>query len=195
MLRLLGLFAVPGGGRLLLLSLPPLTALGLLAAAFALSPAAPQATPVAANSPAPVLDLPLQTGLLVHVSGAVVHPGLYRLKRGERVYAAIAAAGGLSPEADPARLPDLAGRLRDGEQVRVPFRKSAAAGSARAPRVDLNSATAEELASLPGFSPELAQAAIEYRTTYGPFLKISELVTVLGMSPSDYKLAQPHLRV
>ena len=195
MLRLLGVFAVPGGGRLLLLALPPLTGLGLLAAAFTLGPSAAAPAAPAAAAPAAADELPAPSGLLVHVSGAVTQPGLYRLKRGDRVYAAIAAAGGLSPEADPARLPDLAGRLRDGEQVRVPFRRSAAAGSSRAPKADLNTASAEELAALPGFTPELAQAVVDYRTTYGPFLKTSELVNALGMSQADYKLAQRYLSV
>jgi len=195
MRRRLGLFVVPGSARLLLLALPPLAALGLLGAAFALSPPIAPAAPAGAFSPASAAEVPAEAGLLVHVSGAVAHPGLYRLKRGDRVYAAVAAAGGLSPDADPARLPDLAGRLRDGEQVRVPFRRSTLAGATRAPKVDLNSASAEELASVPGFSVELAQAVVEYRGTFGPFLKTSELVSGLGMSAADYRLAQRYVRV
>src|SRR5207302_4899878 len=102
---------VPGWPRLLLVVVPPLAGAGMLAAAFALAPpAAPGSrAPVAAALPA----VPPPAGLLVHVSGAVLHPGLYRLQRGDRVYAAIAAAGGLAPGADSARTPNLPGPLRD----------------------------------------------------------------------------------
>src|SRR5690349_5766340 len=111
----------PGWGRMLLFGLPPLLAVAALAAAFLFLP---PATAAAAPAPpdaeaAPALVAPATPGLLVHVSGGVAHPGLYRMTRGDRVYAAIAAAGGLTGEADPDRLPDLAGLLRDGEQVKV----------------------------------------------------------------------------
>ena len=183
---------VPGWPRLLLLALPlPLTAVIALAA-FNFAPAANAAAtapPVGAALP----SLPAPVGLLVHVSGAVVHPGLYRLQRGDRVYAAIAAAGGLASGADPAKLPDLAGRLRDGEQVKVPFLKGAGAGATVAAKVDVNSATAEELASVPGFTPQLAQALVAYRNQYGPLTSLTDLTAALGMSKYDYALAKKYL--
>jgi competence protein ComEA len=118
-----------------------------------------------------------------------VHPGLYRLQRGDRVYAAIAAAGGLAPGADTSRMPNLAGRLRDGAQVKVPFLKAAAGGTV-ASKVPINSATLEELAAVPGFTPELAQAVVDYRDRFGPLTSLSELTSILGMSKSDYALAK-----
>ena len=178
---------VPGWPRLLLLLLPVLAGAGVLTAAVALGPRS--TTPALSAAAATLPALPVPAGLLVHVSGAVLHPGLYRLQRGERVYAAIAAAGGLARDADSSRLPDLAGRLRDGEQVRVPFIKGAAGGVAGA-RVGINSATAEELASVPGFTPELAQAVVDYRDRYGPIGSLTELTSVLGMSRSDYLVAK-----
>ncbi|HEY8812088.1 MAG TPA: helix-hairpin-helix domain-containing protein, partial [Candidatus Dormibacteraeota bacterium] len=110
----------------------------------------------------------------------------------DRVYAAIAAAGGLAPGADSARLPDLAGRLKDGEQVKVPFLKGAGGGVVAA-KVAVNSATAEELAAVPGFTPDLAQAVIDYRDRFGPLASLAELTSVLGMSKSDYTLAKKAL--
>lgn len=179
---------VPGWPRLLLLVVPPLAGAGIVAAAFALAPpAAPGYRAPAAAAALPAIPPP--AGLLVHVSGAVLRPGLYRLQRGDRVYAAIAAAGGLAPGADTARIPNLAGRLRDGEQVKVPYLKGAAGGTG-APKIPVNSATAEELAAVPGFTPELAQAVVDYRDQYGPLTRLSELISVLGMSRSDYALAK-----
>lgn len=116
------------------------------------------------------------------------------MTRGERVYAAIAAAGGLTAEADPDRLPDLAGLLRDGEQVKVPVLKGTA-GRAKAPLVDLNSATADELAAVPGFTPELADEAVSYRTNFGGFQKTSELVSAVGMDPAAFAIAKKYVRV
>src|SRR6266702_8463090 len=169
---------LPGGRRLLLLAVPALLGLGTLTAAYVYtsggaSPAA-QAAPVIAD-----LGAPAPAGLLVDVIGAVNHPGLYRMKRGDRVYDAVAAAGGLTEQADPARLPNLAGRLKDGEQVKVPF-ASGTAGSVVITRTNLNSATVEELELLPGFTAAFAQDVIDYRTNFGGFQNIRELVQVLG---------------
>jgi competence protein ComEA len=179
---------IPGWPRLALLLLPLPVAVGVLLAALALAPPSAPAPPLPVAAIAPALPAP--AGLLVHVSGAVLHPGLYRLQRGDRVYAAIAAAGGLVATADPVRLPDLAGRLRDGEQVKVPFLKGTSAGGAVAAKVDVNSATADELATVPGFTPELARALVAYRDQYGPLTSLTDLKTALGMSTFDYALAK-----
>lgn len=191
------MFVLPGWRRIALLSLPPILGAGLVAGALYLHALTPT-RPVAAALPevAPAGDLPSPAGLLVHVSGAVVNPGLYRLKRGDRVYAAISAAGGLLPTADQAKLPDLAQRLRDGQQVRVPFVKGAGpAGAVSGAKIDLNTASASDLASVPGFTPALAEAVLEYRNRYGPFTATKELVTLIGMSAADFALARKHLTV
>jgi competence protein ComEA len=185
------LHLVPGWSRLVLLLAPVLLGAALLTAALTLAP--PASTPTAvAPAAAAVPALPPPAGLLVHVSGAVARPGLYRLQRGDRVYAAIAAAGGLAPGADSSRLPDLAGRLKDGEQVKVPFLKGAG-GGVTAAKVPVNSATAEELAAVPGFTPDLARAVVDYRDRFGPLASLSELMSVLGMSKSDYAVAKKAL--
>ncbi len=186
---------LPGWRRLALLTLPLLLGGSAFVGALALHSSAPvvgTAPVVAGQLPAAV---PPVAGLLVHVSGAVVHPGIYRLQRGDRASDAIAAAGGLAAQADPARLPDLAGRLRDGQQVKVPFLKTASGGSISGAKADLNSATAEELATIPGFTADLAAAVVAQREQFGPFTSIRELVTVLGMGAADYAQAKKHLRV
>jgi len=187
----------PGWGRILLFALPPLLAVAVLIALVAFGPAPVSAT--AAPAPAggdaeAAIAAPATPGLLVHVSGAVAYPGLYRMTRGDRIYAAIAAAGGLTADADPERMPNLAGLLRDGEQVKVPALKGTT-GRATRVLVDLNAATEEQLAAVPGFTPDLAAEAIRYRTNFGGFQRTSELVTVLGMDPAAFAIARKYVRV
>jgi competence protein ComEA len=126
------------------------------------------------------------------VVGAVEHPGLYRMMRGDRVYDAIASAGGLSVEADITRLPNLAGRLKDGEQVKVPFAKGSS-GTTVIVRTNLNTSTLEELEVVPGFTSAFAQDVIDYRTSFGGFQNTRELVDILGMSEADFVVARRYL--
>ncbi|TMF27675.1 MAG: hypothetical protein E6I29_10905 [Chloroflexi bacterium] len=104
---------------------------------------------------------------------------------------AIAAAGGYSPDADMSRLPNLAGRLRDGEQVKVAFAKTAS--GTVVVRTNLNQATLEELEAVPGFSVAIAQDCIDYRINFGGFQNTRELVDILGMSETDYLVARRYL--
>jgi competence protein ComEA len=182
---------LPGARRLLLLTVPVLLAAGAAGAAYLYS----SSTGIAATAPTgglPGTAAPPPAGLLVDVIGAVQHPGLYRMKRGDRVYDAIAAAGGLTQDADPTRLPDLAARLKDGEQVKVPFSKSTP-GSVVITRTNLNTATLEELETVPGFSVGFAAEVIDYRTNFGGFQNARELVEILGMSEADFAIAKRYL--
>jgi competence protein ComEA len=182
---------IPGGRRVLVIALPVLIGVGALAVSYLYA----QSNRPAGGAQPPViqsLDVPPPSGLLVDVIGAVNHPGLYRMKRGDRVYDAIATAGGLTDQADPTRLPDLAGRLKDGEQVKVPFVRSTG-GSVVITRTNLNTATIEDLETLPGFTPAFAQEVIDYRTNFGGFQNIRELVEVLGMSEAEFVIARRYL--
>ncbi len=133
--------------------------------------------------PAPVRKL------LVHVVGAVREPGLYRLDDGSRVDDAIRAAGGPRPKA-ALELVNLAAPVADGQQVIVPLRgKNAAGGAPAAPGappqpVHLNSATLEELDTLPGIGPVTAQKILDYRTEHGAFSSVDELDSVPGIGPA-----------
>lgn len=144
-------------------------------------------------------SLPPPSGLLVDVTGAVAHPGVYRVASGERASAAIAAAGGITANADPTRLPNLAARLKDGQQVNVPARTATArasgTGTTRVAAVSLNVATAEQLATVPGFTSDLVAAVIQYRTEFGGFTATRELVDVLQMSEADYQVARRYVTV
>jgi competence protein ComEA len=183
----------PGWKRLVAISLPLLVGVGAVVGAHLyVSAGSPAGTAAAAAPVNPSLDVPAPAGLLVDVIGAVAQPGLYRMKRGDRVYDAIAAAGGLTTDADPTKLPNLAGRLKDGEQIKVAFAKGAPGGTVIS-RTNLNFATLDELAVVPGFSEAFAQEVIDYRTNFGGFQSTRELVTVLGMSEADYVVARRYL--
>src|SRR2546427_2169253 len=151
---------IPGWKRFLLVLAPIALAIALLVGTYAFRWAGGGAAAPSPPANTPILEVPSQPGLLVHVVGAVENPGLYRLPRGDRVFDAIAAAGGYSPDADMSRLPNLAGRLRDGEQVKVAFQKTASGTCVV--RKKLKPATLEELETVPGLSVTLPQESITY---------------------------------
>ncbi len=132
--------------------------------------------------------------LVIDVAGAVRRPGLYRLRSGSRIDDAIAAAGGATAKAQLDAV-NLAAPLADGEQVVVPGRGVAgaaaaapAAGSSPSAPLDLNTATAEQLDTLPGIGPVTAQKILDYRQAHGPFRSVAELEGVRGIGAG--RLAQ-----
>lgn len=126
----------------------------------------------------------------VHVVGAVRRPGVYLLASGSRAADAVHAAGGLLGNADQSAV-NLARVVADGEQIAVPVQGASAgaaggtaAGGARgAPRgkVDLNSATPEQLDALPGVGPATAAKIVADRTENGPFRTVEDLLRVPGI--------------
>jgi competence protein ComEA len=156
-------------------------------------------TPASASAPAPLTAAVAPAAVVVDVSGAVRHPGVYRLASGARVLDAVNRADPRS-RADLAAV-NLAARLTDGEQVIVPMRghggsaPAAGAGDAAAPPapVSLNSGTLEQRETLDGIGPALAQRIIDYRTLHGGFRSLEELDQVSGIGPA--RLAALHGRV
>jgi competence protein ComEA len=129
---------------------------------------------------------PAVAQLVIDVAGAVRRPGIYHLAAGTRIADAVAAAGGATVKAD-VTLVNLAAPLADGEQVLVPARGAAAStGATPSPTapVDLNTATAEQLDTLPGVGPATAQKIIDYRQAHGPFRSLDELEAVPGIGPA-----------
>ncbi len=137
--------------------------------------------------------------VLVHVLGAVVRPGLVELSSGARVVDAIAAAGGLAADADPAGV-NLARAVVDGEQLVV-----TAVGQAPPPLpsgstgtgigtggaspdglVHLNTADVVALDTLPRIGPALAQRIIDWRETNGPFTSVDQLLEVAGIGDAVF---------
>jgi competence protein ComEA len=131
------------------------------------------------------------TGLVVHVAGAVADPGVHELPAGARVVDAIEAAGGLTADADGARI-NLAAPLVDGARVYVPVvgeepppvavgDPSGAPGAAPAGPVNLNTADAATLDGLPGVGPATAAAILEHRGKIGGFTSVEQLLDVPGI--------------
>jgi competence ComEA-like helix-hairpin-helix protein len=81
--------------------------------------------------------------------------------------------------------------LKDGEQIKVAFARTTSGTTAT--RTNLNTATLEELETVPGFTPGLAQECIDYRTNFGGFQNTRELVDILGMSEAEYLIARRYL--
>lgn len=142
------------------------------------------------------------TEVYVDVDGAVVKPGVYRLKDGARVSQAIDAAGGLTAEADVTGL-NRASKITDGQKIYVPTvgeQQTAAAvgaesGASTTPGagsssglVNINTASAAELQTLSGIGPSMAQSIIDERTQNGAFASVDDLMRVSGIG--EKKLAK-----
>lgn len=139
--------------------------------------------------------------VVVYVAGAVVRPGLYSMAGSSRVNDAVRAAGGLRRDAD-ADAVNLAEHVTDGEEIRVarigeatprPARGRAHKARALAENVDLNTADAGTLASLPGVGSTLAQRIVEYRRLNGRFASLDELADVAGMTQRRIDAIAPYI--
>lgn len=142
--------------------------------------------------------------VVVDVAGLVRKPGVHELPAGSRVIDAIQAAGGVAGRGDTTGL-NLAQVLVDGEQVLVPTTAGQplvtpgvappSAGATSSALVDINTATLEQLDTLPGIGPVLAQAIIDWRTQNGSFASIEQLQEVSGIGEATYADLQPLVRV
>ena len=168
--------------------------------------------PTAAAGPS-AASAPPATSLVVHVAGAVRTPGLVRLPPGSRVADALDAAGGPTKGAELASV-NLARPLVDGEQLVVLARGQgppvtapgtgpgtgtggAAAGGAGSVGsvLDLNTATLEQLDTLPGVGPVLAQRILDWRAEHGRFGSVDELREVSGIGDATFADLEARVRV
>jgi competence protein ComEA len=123
------------------------------------------------------------TTLFVQVVGAVAKPGVYEVPMDSRVMDAVALAGGLSQNADPASL-NLARIVQDGEQIVVGAAgdvRSRSTGNPLSDKVNINTATAEDFDTLPRIGVTLAERIVAFRDAHGPFAGVESLLEVPGI--------------
>jgi competence protein ComEA len=166
-------------------------------------------TVVSSASPTPTSVPPSTTAVVViHVTGAVRTPGVYELQAGQRVADAIVAAGGALADADPDAL-NLAAPVADGDRVAIPTKAeaSATAGDIGAHShagttatdagaglpIDINTAGAAELETLPGIGPATAAAIVEHRAEHGPYATVDDLEAVPGIGPAKIEAIRDHV--
>jgi competence protein ComEA len=162
-------------------------------------PAAGEPAPAAQTLPRAAPDEPAPADpsgrVAVHVAGRVRRPGLVRLPAGSRVQDALRAAGGVTSGADLEAV-NLARKLIDGEQVRIPAHgeppppapagPGAAPGAAPPAPLDLNTATVEQLDALPGVGEVTAGRIVAYRAAH-PFTSVDELLEVPGIGQRRFE--------
>lgn len=121
-------------------------------------------------------DIEVKSGY-IHISGAVIHPGVYPISIGTRLFEVIAMAGGFTSKADRDSV-NMARTVTDGEQVLVAGVGSASVNDGL---IHLNKATAADLDKLPGIGPTLSERIIDWRNANGGFKKIEDLRRVGGI--------------
>ena len=133
--------------------------------------------------------VPTDKPIVVHITGAVPRPGVYALPEGARVQDVISAAGGFLAEAEKTDI-NLAALLEDGQKLDIPYLEGASPVLATpgvevitntTELININTASAAELDTLPKIGPTLAQRIIDYREQNGPFQQIEDITNVTGL--------------
>jgi competence protein ComEA len=164
--------------------------------------AVPGAT-TSADSATTTVAEPEPALIYVQVAGAVRRPGVYRVRADARVFQVVEEAGGFTEDADEQAVP-LAARVSDGCRLLVPRLGEASqqpvlsemgvpgtSNGGGAGVISLNTATLEQLDSLPGIGPTLARQIIEYRETHGPFTSVEQLTEVPGIGAAKLEQLRP----
>lgn len=128
----------------------------------------------------------------VDVSGAVINPGVYRLKTGDRVKDALNAAGGLSQDADRqwvGQTINLATPLKDAIKIYIKSTKDINNGSLEvnqniSNKININTADLKQLVTLPGIGETIGQRIIDYRQENGYFTQVEDITKVSGIGQS-----------
>ncbi len=140
-----------------------------------------------------------QAGVWVYVCGEVKDPGVYYLEASSRIMDAIEMAGGMTADADRVHL-NLASPIEDGQRIYVSSVSEAAEGSPEiytaeeSGLIDLNTASLEELKTLPGIGDSKASAIIEYRKST-PFETIEDIMNVSGIKENSFQKIKDMIKV
>ncbi len=150
--------------------------------------------------------------IVVYVNGAIKKPGVYTVAAGTRVYQVLDRAGGFTEDADKSAV-NLAAKVKDGQQISFPscvetaqksYKKGTRSSnnvskrsgkSEVAGKVNLNSASQEEIESLPGVGAKTAEKIISYRKQNGSFARIEDILLVKGIGPKKYEKMKDRLTV
>ena len=144
----------------------------------------------------------------VHICGEVVSPGVYELEDGSRVFQAIERAGGFTDRAAAEYL-NMAERIKDGMKIVVLSREEAEAAKARGElslsreaspeiqktKVNLNTATKEELMNLRGIGEAKADDILQYRESHGGFQKIEDIMKISGIKDAAFQKIKEDITV
>jgi competence protein ComEA len=152
------------------------------------------ATAVVSIIPPP--PTPTPSPLTIYVTGEVAAPGTYAIATGSRVETALAAAGGMTANADVTRV-NLAAFVRDGDQVHVPAigeSDVSLATPSGGERLHINDATLEQLDALPGIGPALAERIIVYRSANGSITSLDDLGSIEGIGAALLEELAPLIR-
>ncbi len=195
-------------------------ALGLVAATLALSGAYFWGVSNASVTELEIL-IPTPAPVVVQVVGEIHAPGVYELKADDRVLSAIEAAGGANEHADLERI-NLAAIIKDGERIFVPTHPSSQSAStsdqstnpspdepvgaasqvSQAPidthaagPINLNTATLDQLKSLPGIGDTRANQIISYRSTLGRFSTLEQLLEITGIGEKTLEAVRPLVEI
>ena len=162
-----------------------LAGLGIAVFVTAVTPHGTSTLIAPSGAPGEATETPVSADIYVHILGEVRRPGLYALRDGDRAVDAVAAAGGFT---DAAGL-NLARFVSDGEQIIVPaIGEAPAAGAGGVPgKVNLNTADATLLDTLPGVGPATAAKIIAWREQNGRFESIEDLLDVGGIGQAKFE--------
>lgn len=138
----------------------------------------------------------------VHVCGAVKKPGVYELSVDARICDAISAAGGLEKMAADSDI-NQAQLLSDGEQVCIPYKTAkkqdtiteTSSDTTKQSKINLNTATSEELQTLPGIGVSKADSILQYRQENGKFSSIEEIKNITGIKDGVYSKIEAYITV
>ena len=127
--------------------------------------------------------------LMVYIDGAVISPGLYKMPLNARMEDVITSSGGLAADADLSNL-NPAAKVIDGQKIHIPITGEIVitepASPSNADRININTATLEELCELPGIGKSKASDIIRYHEEHGAFLHIRDILNVSGIGESIF---------